>query len=75
MRIDLQELAKAMILNRDPAFGEVIRRDCEAGFGPALYLMGVVEARGTFHPKNVEQAICYFSLPARDHHLTSEFLA
>ncbi len=37
--------------------------------------MGVVEARGKFGSKNIDQAIRYFSLAARDNHLLSEVFA
>ncbi|HEX5315130.1 MAG TPA: hypothetical protein VFX22_00655, partial [Candidatus Kapabacteria bacterium] len=68
-------LGKAMIFADDASFADVLREDCEAGFGPALYLMGVAEARGKFGSKNVDQAIRYFSLAARDNHLLSEVFA
>lgn len=68
-------LGKAMIWARDPSFADVLREDCEAGFGPARYLMGIVEARGKFGSKNVDQAVCYFSLAAQDNHLLSEAFA
>jgi TPR repeat protein len=68
-------LAKAMLLNRDPSFRNVISDDCAAGFGPALYLMGVSEAKGIFGNKNLDEAVRYFSLAARDGHITSEFFA
>jgi TPR repeat protein len=68
-------LAKAMILNGDPSFSDVIRQDCDGGFGPALYLMGVTEARGTFHERNVDKALHFFSLGAKDHHLLSACFA
>lgn len=68
-------LARAMIINRDHSFNEVIRQDCEAGFGPALYLMGVVALQGYFSERNVDQAVQYFSLAALDNHLPSKFYA
>lgn len=68
-------LGKAMIFSHDPSFADVLRGDCEAGFGPALYLMGAVEARGIFGTRNLDQAVRYFSLAARDNHLVSGFFA
>jgi hypothetical protein len=50
-------LAKAMILNSDQSYDTVLRSDCDAGFGPALYLMGVVEERGIFHERNLDKAL------------------
>src|SRR5258708_2558455 len=46
-------LAKAKILNNDETFSDEIRDDCDAGFGPALYVMGTVEERGIFRPRNL----------------------
>ena len=68
-------LAKALMMNRDRSFKDVIRQDCDAGFGPALYLMGVAESKGLFYDRDVERAVQYFSAAARDRHLTSEYFA
>jgi len=68
-------LAKVLMMNRDQSFEEVIRQDCNAGFGPALYLMGVAEFKGIFHDRNIERAVEYFSAAAQDNHVTSEFFA
>jgi hypothetical protein len=63
------------MINRDQSFEEVIHQDCNAGFGPALYLMGVAELQGIFHDRNIERAVQYFSAAAHNHHLTSECFA
>lgn len=68
-------LAKALIMNGDASFSSVIRQDCDSGFGPALYLMGVVAQQGRLGARDTEKAVQYFSLAARDNHLPSEVYA
>lgn len=68
-------LAKAKISVGNETFSKDIRQDCDAGFGPALYLMGAVEANGVFHDKDIDQAIHYFLRAAQSNHLVSEFFA
>jgi TPR repeat protein len=65
-------LAKAKILNGDNTFADDLLEDCNAGFGPALYTMAVAEKRGIFREENLDEALRYFALAARDNHWVSE---
>jgi len=63
-------LAKAkLLLNNDASYPDDLAEDCEAGFGPALYLMGAAAHRA----RNRSEALHYFALAAENGHLVSEF--
>ena len=66
-------IAKIKYLLGDQTFAEEIRADCEAGFGPSLYLMGVYSKQRVNGEKGLREAINYFRFAAREGHLPSEF--
>ena len=68
-------LAKLKLLNQDPTFRNEIPDHYEPEFGPAFYLMGVARKRGILCEPNLDEAIRYFELGARDNHLVSKFFA
>jgi TPR repeat protein len=67
-------IAKIKLLEGDDSFVEDIRRDCAAGFGPTLYLMGVYSKKKAGGEKGLSEAIGYFRAAAQNGHLPSEFL-
>lgn len=68
-------IAKMKYLLSDWTFAEEIRGDCDAGFGPALYLMGVYSKQKVGGDNGLREAIEYFLSAARHGHLPSEFQA
>ncbi|SRR6266540_5608757 len=68
-------LAKVKILGGDTTFVNELIRDCEAGFGPALYLMGVAAERGLVNGASKDDALRYFRLAAERGHLIAKFFA
>jgi TPR repeat protein len=67
-------LAKAKIMMGDSSFKKDLLADCEAGFGPALYLLGIAEQKGVFQVPHPGTALEYFDLAAANGHLVSKFL-
>jgi TPR repeat protein len=67
-------LAKIKILEMDNTYVDDIFRDCEAGYGPALYLMGLQIAKGFPDLKCRSEALKYYQKAANAGHLPSEFL-
>jgi len=71
-------LAKAKILEVDRTFQDDILQDCNAGFGPALWLMGMFELRrmyalrGEPRQKALDEALKYFRSATQNGHLPSE---
>jgi TPR repeat protein len=71
-------LAKAKMLEGDRTFQEDILQDCNAGFGPALWLMGMYALRrmyalrGAHRQEALEEALRYFRLATQSGHLPSE---
>jgi TPR repeat protein len=76
-RIARFNLAKAKLLEGDPTFRDDIREDCNAGFGPALWLMGMHalqrmrESRGEPRQESLDEALRYFRLGAEKNHFPS----
>jgi TPR repeat protein len=77
-RIARFNLAKAKILEGDPSFQDDIREDCSAGFGPALWLMGISAlrrmraSRGEPRQEALDEALRYLRLGAEKGHFPSE---
>jgi TPR repeat protein len=68
-------IAKIRYLEGDyRSFVEELRQDCAAGFGPALYLMGVYSKRKVGGDEGLREAIRYYRAAAQNGHLPSEFL-
>lgn len=66
-------IAKMKCLVDDPSFAEDIRADCDAGYGPALYLVGVSsKKKGT--QIGASEAIRYFQAGSQSGHLPSKML-
>jgi hypothetical protein len=65
-------LAKIKYLEGDSSFVDDIRQDCAAGYGPALYLMGVYSLRKIGGDKGRIEALQYFRAAAQNGHLPSE---
>jgi hypothetical protein len=66
-------LAKAKILRRDASFVADLAHDCDAGYAPALYLMGAAADRGLLPGDKHQTMIHYFSLAAQHGHLVASF--
>jgi TPR repeat protein len=65
-------LAKIKYLEGDSTFVEDIRQDCAAGFGPALYVMGMYSRRRIGGDRGRREALEYFRTAAEHGHLPSE---
>jgi TPR repeat protein len=76
-RIARFNLAKAKLLEGDPTFQNDIREDCSAGFGPALWLMGMHAlrrmrvSRGKPRQEALDEALRYFRLGVENGHFPS----
>jgi TPR repeat protein len=66
-------IAKMKYYERDASLRDYTKPDCDAGFGPALYLMGVYSTREGGEIGSSE-AIKYFRAAAQSGHAMSEFL-
>lgn len=64
-------IAKMKYLVGDASLKEDIRADCDAGFGPALYLMGQHSRK---EQGGTDEAISYFRAGAQRGHLPSKVL-
>ena len=63
-------IAKMKFLVGDASLKEDIRADCDAGFGPSLYLMGLCSRR----QGRRDEAIGYFRAGAQSGHIPSKVL-
>ena len=68
-------IAKIKYMENHDSFIEDLRDDCEAGYGPSLYLMAIYSLRKVAGDKGRESAIAFFNLAFKNGHLPSRFLS
>jgi len=66
-------IAKMKYLAGDASFQDDIRVDCDAGFGPALYLMGIY-LKKSGDQTGASEAVSYFRAASEADHLPSKIL-
>jgi TPR repeat protein len=67
-------IAKMKYLERDASFRDDIKADCDAGYGPALYLMAADLTRNGVET-NKSEALGYFRAAAQSGHIPSKILS
>ena len=66
-------IAKMKFIEGDTSFKDDIRSDCDAGYGPALYLMGLY-SQNVSPQRGSSEAIHYLQAATQSGHLPSRIL-